>query len=57
MTKAEEIKEQCGGYWSEHPDFPSSDWRYEVENGDTRQGYWQWVESKIVTREEEESDQ
>jgi len=27
-----------GGYWGEHPDHPVPDWRYEVDNGDTRQG-------------------
>ena len=35
-----------GGYWGEHPDHPVSDWRSEVDNGDTRQGYWEWVESQ-----------
>jgi len=34
-------------YWEEHPDHPSEDWKYEVSNGDTRQGYWSWVRSKI----------
>ena len=34
-------------YWDEHPDFPSSDWRYEVANEDTREGYWFWVAAKI----------
>lgn len=32
-----------GGVWGEHPDHPRSDWRYEVANGDTSLGYWQWV--------------
>ena len=35
-----------GGYWGEHPDHPVSDWRYEVDNGDTRQGYWEWAQSQ-----------
>lgn len=30
-------------YWDEHPDFPVSDWQYEVANGDTKVGYWEWV--------------
>lgn len=27
--------------------YPKDDWKYEVENGDTRLGYQDWVESKI----------
>ena len=34
------------GYWGEHPEWPTSDWVYEVRNDDTRQGYWEWVSSK-----------
>lgn len=30
-------------YWEEDPDHPADDWRYAVTNGDTRQGYWEWV--------------
>jgi len=37
-------REQHGGTWGEHPDYPVSDWQYEVANGDTRLGYWDWVE-------------
>lgn len=29
--------------WSEHPNYPADDWKYEVANGDTRLGYWPWV--------------
>lgn len=36
-----------GGYWGEHPDYPVEDWRREVGNDDTRQGYWEWVESQL----------
>lgn len=31
------------GVWGEHPDYPVSDWQYEVSNDETRQGYWEWV--------------
>lgn len=34
--------------WDEHPDFPVSDWKYEVENDDIRIGYREWVDSKIA---------
>ena len=36
-----------GGIWGVHPDFPVSDWRYEVANDDTRLGYWEWVQAAI----------
>lgn len=32
--------------WEEHPDFPVSDWQYQVANGDTRRGYHEWVEAE-----------
>ena len=35
------------GEWNEHPDYPRSDWTYEVHNGDTSLGYWEYVESMI----------
>lgn len=31
-------------YWEPLPDHPLEDWQLEVANGDTRLGYWQWVE-------------
>lgn len=35
------------GAWGESPSYPSADWKYEVANGDTRLGYWQWVAAKM----------
>ena len=29
--------------WREDARFPHTDWQYEVENGDTRLGYMEWV--------------
>lgn len=37
------------GRWGEHPRFTMEAWRAEVENGDTRVGYWNWVETMIET--------
>ena len=37
------LQDQFGGYWGEHPEYPVVDWLYEVNNGDTRRGYWAWV--------------
>jgi hypothetical protein len=41
-----------GHYWEDDPIYPSEDWRYEVINGDTRVGYWEWV----VNRQSEEME-
>lgn len=32
--------------WEEHPDYPMSDWRYEVANEDTVRSYQDWVRAK-----------
>jgi len=40
-------------YWEEHPMFPAADWRYEVANYNTRQGYWEYVESEVIRQREE----
>lgn len=41
---AEEFKKEKG-YWAGHPDWPAEDWQAEVANGDTRRGYWDWVQA------------
>ena len=38
-----------GNIWGEHKDFPKSDWKYEVENGNTVLGYWEWVYVMLKT--------
>ena len=35
------------GVFSDHPDFPSSDWRRQVVNDETRLGYWDWVQNAM----------
>lgn len=47
MNTVEELTEDHGGYWGEHPEYPLNDWKYEVENNDTRSGYWDWVYNKV----------
>ncbi|QRM34823.1 hypothetical protein [Microvirga sp. VF16] len=42
--------------WDDHPDYPSEDWKYEVENGDTRRGYWDWVAAKLEEAEDEDDE-
>jgi hypothetical protein len=42
--------------WDDHPDYPSTDWQYEVENGDTRRGYWDWVAAKLEEAEDQSAN-
>lgn len=43
----ESLAESNGGIWGKHLDHPVEDWQYEVANGDSRQGYWDWVAHRI----------
>ncbi len=43
-TQFERMKQKFGGVWGQHPDYPVADWQAEIENNDTRLGYWEWVE-------------
>ena len=47
---------QRHGHWGEHPDYPASDWRYDVVNGFTRYGYWNWVESCIKQEDKDNAN-
>ena len=37
----------------EHREYPVADWKYEIANGDTRLGYWEWVEHLIESNKEQ----
>lgn len=50
MTLAEVLQDHYG-VWGQFPAFARQDWQYEVENGDTNQGYWDWVVSTLEARE------
>jgi len=39
-----ELSSRYGGHWKDHPKYSSTDWRRQVWNGETRLGYWEWVE-------------
>lgn len=41
-------------HWAEHPTYPLEDWRYEVANDDTRQGYRDWLYNRLEQEEDEE---
>src|SRR3954452_4769817 len=49
--KAPQLIAGIDSVWDDHPDFASEDWKYEVENGDTRRGYWDWVAAKLEEAE------
>ena len=40
-------------YWLTDPLYPVEDWKYEVANGDTLEGYWPWRSTKMEIAEEE----
>lgn len=40
-----EFSKPYGGMWGVHPDYPSDKWKDEVSSGDTRLGYWSWVQT------------
>ena len=35
------------GAWGEHPSYDRAGWQYEVANGDTQSGYWDYVVAKL----------
>jgi hypothetical protein len=50
---APQLIAEADSVWDDHPNYPSEDWKYEVENGDTRRGYWDWVAAKIEEADDE----
>lgn len=40
-------------YWGEDPNWPVSDWKYEVANDMTRKGYWSWRNGQRAVAAEE----
>ena len=35
-------------YWKyDNPNYPKADWLYEVCNGDTLQGYYEWLYARL----------
>ncbi len=51
MNKLNDFIQKYDGIWSNHPDYPVDDWRFEVMNNDTRLGYWEWAFNKVEERE------
>lgn len=47
---ANHIEAHGDDYWnSESEKFPVDDWKHEVQDGNTRLGYWEWLHSQIRT--------
>ena len=42
MSKKSKPKKEFD-IWGENKKYPRVDWKYEVCNGDTNLGYWEWV--------------
>jgi hypothetical protein len=40
---ADALRAKFGGHWGAHPAHSRADWQMEVANGDTVNGYWEWV--------------
>lgn len=38
--------EEVDFWFDRHSDYPVADWQFEVTNGDTRLGYWEWAFNK-----------
>ena len=54
---ASEFRQHFGeeaDYWGEVPAYPVSDWISEVQDNDTRAGYWGWVIQKQESAENDE---
>ena len=49
----EQLAEDNGGYWGDHPLYPAEDWRLLVFNGESRRGYWEWVEAQLEVAKDE----
>ena len=48
MTNSASIESLYGGHWGEHPAFPPNDWAHEALSGETRLGYWDWVQQQVL---------
>lgn len=53
---AEALKEAHGGHWGKIPEHPVETWQLEVENHETRQGYWEWAWDRLVNSQEDSDD-
>ena len=52
-NEVENFKEKAG-YWETLEDCPIEDWRYEVANDDTREGYHDWCINRLANAEDDD---
>lgn len=51
LEPSQVLAARLGGNWAECEQYPVEDWRLQIENGDTRAGYWDWVVSSAESDE------
>ncbi len=44
-------------HWDDDPTYPPADWQYEVEAGDTRLGYADWVQQQRDNADDDGPDE
>jgi len=42
------------GIWIEHKDYPIALWKEDVANNRTRLGYWDWVDSQLEAKPQQQ---
>lgn len=47
MEQPVDLADLYGGWWGRHPHYPVDEWKHEVEEGNTRYSYWEWVATCI----------
>ena len=50
----QQVLEQHYGAWGSCAAFPRKDWAYEVSNGGTSRGYWEWVTAEVEAHSQDE---
>lgn len=51
LTPDDSEKWEPGSNWDQHHEYPAEDWSHEIQNGDTRLGYHEWVNAKLESDE------
>jgi hypothetical protein len=56
LSEWKKLASQHGGVWGEHLKHPKEDWEYEVSEGSTVLGYWDWVANQIEQAEDNDGE-
>lgn len=57
MREPHLLAKEHGGTWGEFPMHWVSDWQYQVEECETRLGYWEWVANQLDASAEDDPDE